>query len=149
MKQQNYKMSNKAIRRCDLVSSHLQKPPEDTITLSKMDGQPNGATSTISRRAQRTEKSSSHLQKPPEDATTLCFLDAFHAQERGDITWDEYLRHLLVHLTGVEHKEDDRDGLYPALRYTDPFGYGIWCWSRDLERKVTSKQSPLYTSVNS
>lgn len=76
--------------------------------------------------------------------TTLCFLDAFHDRKSGQITWDEYLRHLLIHLTGVKHKEDDRDGMYPVLRYADPFGYGIFCWNQDLEQKVTGNKSRLY-----
>ena len=89
----------------------------------------------------------SHLQKPPGNMTTLCFLDAFQAHESGRISWDEYLRYLLVHLTGVRHKEDDIDGLYPALRRTDPFGYGIFCWDQLLEQRATGKQPHLRSLV--
>ena len=99
-------MMGKAVRRCNLFSSHLQT-----------------------------------------NTTTLCFLGAFHEHQSNRISWDEYLRHLLIHLTGVKHKEDDRDGLYPALRRTDPFGYGIFCWIQLFEQKVTGKQPHLCVMV--
>ena len=91
-------MTAKAVRRCNLISSHLQRPPGNT--------------------------------------TTLCFLEAFHAYKSGQISWDEYLRHLLIHLTGVRHHQDDRDGLYPELRKTDSFRYGVFCWNQLLEQKI-------------
>lgn len=77
--------------------------------------------------------------QPPPKMTTLCFLDAYHAHRSGEISWDEYLRHLLVHLTGVKHKEDSIDGMYPAVRRADSFGYGIFCWNLLMEQKVTGK----------
>lgn len=90
----------------------------------------------------------SHLQKRPGHTPMLCFLDAFNAHKSGRISWNEYLRYLLIHLTGVKHKEDDTPYvLYNALRIADPFGFGLFSWNQRLKQRVTGKQPHQRISI--
>lgn len=64
---------------------------------------------------------------------TLSVLQAFAAKESGQISWDEYLHILLARCTGDKHEDDDVEGTYPKLRFTDPFGHVLFMWSNRMD----------------
>ena len=61
---------------------------------------------------------------------SLCFLEAFEEKQKGNITEQEYIHHLLVHCQGVEHERDELVKVDWKLLEIDPFGYSVRCWSR-------------------
>ena len=65
---------------------------------------------------------------------SLCFLEAFHEKEKGNITEEEYIHHILVHCQSVEHDEDEGWGESAwKLEDADPFGYSVRCWSLQMD----------------
>jgi hypothetical protein len=60
---------------------------------------------------------------------TLSFRQAFHAEESGAISWDEYIHNLLARCGGVKHEEDNAARGYSELSRIDPFEHSIWLWS--------------------
>jgi hypothetical protein len=63
---------------------------------------------------------------------SLCFLEAFQAKQKGDITEEEYIHNLFLHCQGVEHDDDEERTLDSELQETDPFGYSVRCWSCNI-----------------
>lgn len=76
-----------------------------------------------------------------DNISTFSFLEAFRRMKSGLISWDEYIRHLLARTTGVEHEDDDVDGVYLKLLNTDPFGYSIWCFSNEVGNVKGERES--------
>ena len=73
----------------------------------------------------------------------LSYLEAFRQKESGMISWEEYIHHLFARFTSFhnEHDDDDVEGLHKKLRDTDPFGYCIYCWSKDIDKVKGTSQS--------
>ena len=81
---------------------------------------------------------------------TLCFLAAFEAKQRGEISEDEYIRHLLAHCTGVRHDNEDwfKDAALD-IRDADPFGHSVRSWALTMDTiDGTGSQVLLMTSAD-
>lgn len=74
--------------------------------------------------------------------TSLCYFEAFKAKQKGTITEEEYIHHLLAHATGLMHEtdEDYHPGEEPKsvreIPKVDPFAYSIRCWVRRMPYSV-------------
>ena len=66
----------------------------------------------------------------------LSYLEAFREKQNGNISWEEYIHHLLIRCTSDEneHEDDDVDGPHWELLKNDPFAYSIFCWSRRVDK---------------
>lgn len=78
---------------------------------------------------------------------SLCFLEAFQAKHKGDITEEEYIHNLLLHCQGVEHDDDEERTLDWKLQESDPFGYSVRCWSSRMDQ-VTGIGIPYNNPAN-
>lgn len=69
----------------------------------------------------------------------LCFLPAFEQWSAKNITWEEYLRHALLHWTGSKHEEDlIPHQLATPLVERDPIAFSIYR-SQDLVTGVQGR----------
>ncbi|KAF2430976.1 hypothetical protein EJ08DRAFT_205823 [Tothia fuscella] len=77
------------------------------------------------------------------NSKSLCFMEAFEAKERQEISHEEYLDHLLTHCNGIRHEYDkwpyDLDGLDEA----DPFGLSIRVWTAGLKEGIIKDTSAM------
>ena len=66
---------------------------------------------------------------------SLCFLPAFQAKQRGEITEEEYIRHLLAHCKGVRHGDEDwYKHAALDIRDADPFGHSVRSWALTMDQ---------------
>lgn len=64
--------------------------------------------------------------------TSLCFRSAFAELDRGQISWEEYIRHCLLHYAGVKHPEDEAHWYeLRELIDPDPLGFALWSWQHE------------------
>ena len=66
-------------------------------------------------------------------AMTLSLRQAFAAKENEEISWDDYIHILLARCTALKHEDDNVEGTYPHLRYTDPLGHELWFLSKRMD----------------
>jgi hypothetical protein len=59
---------------------------------------------------------------------------AARKHKSGELTWNDYLDHLLAYLAGNGHEDDEEDPAGPGLlEHIDPLASYIYNWSQDMD----------------
>lgn len=73
--------------------------------------------------------------KEEKEEEHLCFRPAYIKFAAGEISWEEYLHHMLLHFVGRRHAGDELEQEYDVrcigFYREDPFGYALLEFQRD------------------